>query len=206
MNLVRNPDIPGASLGAASTGAIAANAADNAFRLQSIFPGDFRVMVSPLINAFSWTPQSLGDPLGNVFVKSIRYGNADALGDGLRLESHSPDQRLQIVLATGGKLEGVVTNDRNEAMANVKVALVPDFAYRNRDELYRNAVTDASGRFKIQGIALGDYRVFAWEEIADGAWQDEEILRNVESRGKAVRIGEGGETAVELVAIPGGRQ
>ena len=206
VNLVRNPDIPGASLGAASTGAIAANAADNAFRLQSIFPGDFRVMVSPLINAFSWTPQSLGDPLGNVFVKSIRYGNADALGDGLRLESHSPDQRLQIVLATGGKLEGVVTNDRNEAMANVKVALVPDFAYRNRDELYRNAVTDASGRFKIQGIALGDYRVFAWEEIADGAWQDEEILRNVESRGKAVRIGEGGETAVELVAIPGGRQ
>ena len=139
-------------------------------------------------------------------MKSIRYGNADVLSDGLHLESHNPDQRLQIILATGGKLEGVVTNDRNEAMANVKVAVVPDLAYRNRDELYRNAVTDASGKFKIQGIALGDYRVFAWEEIADGAWQDEEILRNVESRGKAVRIGEGGETAVELVAIPGGRQ
>jgi hypothetical protein len=205
VNLVRYPDIPGASLGGASTGGIPANSPDNSFRLQSIFPGDFRVTVSPFISGFSWTPQTLGDPLGNIFVKAIRYGNADVLSDGLHLETHNPDQRLQIILATGGKLEGVVTNDRNEAMANVKVAVVPDLAYRNRDELYRNAVTDAAGKFKLQGIAAGDYRVFAWEEITDGAWQDAEILRNAEIRGKAVRIGEGGETAVELVAIPGGR-
>ena len=139
-------------------------------------------------------------------MKSIRYGNADVLNDGLRLETHNPDQRLQIVLATGGPSAGIVTNDRDEPMANVKVALVPDFAYRNRDELYRNVTTDASGKFKISGIALGDYRVFAWEDIADGAWQDAEVLREVESRGKMVRIGEGEQTAVELVAIPGGRQ
>ena len=36
---------------------------DNSFRLQSIFPGDFRVMVSPFISPFSWTPQTLSDPL-----------------------------------------------------------------------------------------------------------------------------------------------
>jgi len=206
VNLSRQPDIPGASLGGASTGAIAPNATDNSFRMPSIFPGEFRVMVSPFINAFSWTPQAVADPLGNIFVKSIRYGNADALSDGLRLETNNPDQRLQIVLATGGTLEGVVTNDRNEPMANVKVVLVPDFAYRTRDELYRNAVTDASGKFKLQGIAVGDYRVFAWEDIADGAWQDLDVLRAVESRGKTVRIGEAGQTAVELVAITGGRQ
>jgi hypothetical protein len=148
----------------------------------------------------------MGDPLGSIFVKSIRYGNVDVLNDGLRLETHNPDQRLQVVLATGGTLAGVVTNDRGEAMANAKVALVPDFAYRNHDELYRNVATDASGKFKISGIALGDYRVFAWEEIADGAWQDAEVLREVESRGKMVRIGEGEQSALELVAIPGGRQ
>jgi hypothetical protein len=206
VNLARHPDIPGASLGGASTGAIAPNATDNSFRMQSIFPGDFRVTVSPFINPFSWSPPALADSLGNVFVKSIRYGNVDVLSDGLRLETHNPDQRLQIVLATGGTLEGVVTNDRNEPVANVKVVLVPDFASRTRDELYRNTVTDASGKFKIQGIAAGDYRVFSWEDIADGAWQDQDVLRSVESRGKTVRIGEAGQTAVELVAIVGGRQ
>ena len=196
----------GASLGGASTGGIDAKATDNTFRLQSIFPGDLRVTVSPFINTFSWTPQTLSDPVGSIFVKSIRYGNVDVLNDGLRLETHNPDQRLQVVLATGGTLAGIVTNDRGEAMANAKVALVPDFAYRNRDDLYRNVTTDASGRFKIGGIALGDYRALAWEEIADGAWQDPKVLREVESRRKMVRVGEGEQSALELVAIPGGRQ
>jgi hypothetical protein len=206
VNVSRQPDIPGATLGGASQGGIGNNATDNSFRLQSIFPGEFRVMVSPFINGFSWTPQSLGDPLGNIYVKSIRYGNVDALSDGLRLETHNPDQRLQVVLAVGGKLEGAVTNDRNEPMANVKVVVVPDLALRNRDELFRNAVTDSSGKFKIQGIPAGDYRVFAWEDVADGAWQDVEVLRPVEGRGKPVRITEGGQTAVEVVAIAGRAQ
>ena len=206
VNLSRQPDIPGATLGGASTGAIAANATDTSFRMPSIFPGDFRVMVSPLINGFSWTPQTLADPLANIVVKSIRYGNVDVLGNGLHLDTHSPDQRLQIVLSNGGRLEGVVLNSRNEAMANAKVALVPDFAYRSRDDLYRNAVTDASGKFKIQGISSGDYRVFAWEDIVDGAWQDADILREAEARGKTVRINEGEQAAVEVVASTGGRQ
>ena len=206
VNLARQPEIPGATLGGASSAGIAANAADTTFRLQSIFPGDFRVMVSPLINAFTWTPPTLGDPIGNIYVKSIRYGNLDVLSDGLHLETHNPDQRLQVVLATGGKLDGVVMNERNEAMANVKVALVPNLGYRNRDDLYRNAITDASGRFKIQGIAAGDYRAFAWEDIVDGAWQDPEVLRDVETRGKAVHINEGEQASAEVIAIPGVRR
>jgi hypothetical protein len=91
-------------------------------------------------------------------------------------------------------------------MANVKVALVPDFAYRNRDELYKSAATDASGKFSIQGIAAGDYRVFSWEDIVDGAWQDAEVLREVAGRATTVRIREGETSAVEVLAIPGGRQ
>jgi hypothetical protein len=206
VSLARQPDIPGASLGGASTGSLNANTTDTSFRLPSIFPGDFRVMVSPFLNGFSWTSQSLPDPLGNLFVKSVRFGRSDALNDGLHLETHNPDQRLQITIATGGKLDGVVTNDRNEPMPSMKVALVPDFAFRNRDDLYRNTITDASGKFKIQGIAGGDYRVFAWEDITDGAWQDTDIMRSFESRGKPVRIKEGEQAAVEVVAIPGGRQ
>jgi hypothetical protein len=97
-------------------------------------------------------------------------------------------------------------NDRNEALSNAKVALVPNLGYRNREDLYRNAVTDSSGKFKLQGIPPGDYRVFAWAEIADGAWQDADILREVESRGKMVHINEGEQTATEVVAISGARQ
>src|SRR5712671_13701 len=206
VNLSRQPDIPGATLGGASGGGIAPNATDTSFRLQSIFPGDFRVMVNPLMTGFSWTPQTLGDPLGNIYVKAIRYGNVDALSDLFHLDVHNPDQRLQIVLATGGKLDGTVMNSRNEPMANVKVALVPNVGYRNRDDLYRNTTTDASGKFKIQAVPQGDYRVFAWEDIVDGAWQDADVLREVEARGKMVHINEGEQASVEVIAVPGGRQ
>jgi len=172
--------------------------------MPSIFPGEFRVLVAPLINAFSWTPQVLGDPHASIYVKSIRYGNLDVVNDGLRLDTHNPDQRLQIVLAPAGRLEGSVLNNRNEPMANVKVALVPNVGYRNREDLYRNATTDATGKFKIQGVAAGDYRVIAWEEIADGAWQDPDVLRDSEARGKPVHINEGEQSSVEIIAIPGG--
>jgi hypothetical protein len=205
VNLSRQPDIPGASLGGASNGNIAPNATDTTFRMQSIFPGDFRVMIAPLINGFSWTTQSLGDPLGNIYVKAIRYGNLDALSDGLHLETHSPDQKLQIVLATGGRLEGNVMNERNESASNVKIALVPNIGLRSREDLYRNTITDASGKFKFQGVPAGDYKVFAWEEISDGAWQDADVLRQVESRGKAIHIVDGEQASVEVVAIAGGR-
>jgi len=204
ITLSRQPDIPGATLGGASSGAIAANATDTSFRMQNIFPGDFRVMVAPLINAFSPTPQVLGEPHAGMYVKAIRYGNVDAVSDGLSLDSHNPDQRLQIILATAGRLDGSVLNNRNEPMANVKVALIPNIGYRNREDLYRNATTDATGKFKIQGIAAGDYRVIAWEDIADGAWQDQDVLRESEARGKPVHINEGEQSSVEVVAIPGG--
>jgi hypothetical protein len=206
VNFARQPDIPGATLGGASNGVIPPNATDNSFRIPSIFPGDFRVQVSPLINAFSWTPQTLADPLTNMYVKSARYGNQDVLSGGLHLDTHSPDQRLQITLATGGGLQGVVLSNRNEPMSNVKVALIPNSGNPDREDLYRNAVTDASGRFKIQGIAGGDYRVFAWEDIADGAWQDGDVLREADARGKPVHINDGEQSSVEVFATPGGRQ
>ena len=206
VNLSRQPDIPGATLGGASTGAIAPNATDNSFRMPSIFPGDFRVLVSPLVNAFSWTPQTVADPFTNMYVKSARYGNQDVLGGGLHLDTHNPDQRLQIILATGGGLQGVVLSSRNEPMSNVKVALIPNSGNPDREDLYRNAVTDASGRFKFQGIAGGDYRVFAWEDIADGAWEDADVLREADARGKTVHVNDGEQSSVEVFASPGGRQ
>jgi hypothetical protein len=206
VNLVREPEIPGMSLGGASSGNIPNNSPDNVFRLQSIFPGEFRVALAPFLTPFSWTPPAVPEPIQNIFVKSIRMGSNDALEEKLQLATSNPDQRLQIVLGIGGRLEGTVTNDRNEPMANVKVALIPDFAYRKRNDLFRNAVTDTFGKFRIPGIAPGDYRVIAWEDIADGAWQDPEVLRAVEARGKPVRIGDEGQTTVDVVAIPAVRQ
>ena len=141
-----------------------------------------------------------------MYVKAARYGNQDVLGGGLHLDTHSPDQRLQIVLATGGGLQGVVLSNRNEPVPNSKVALIPNSGNLDREDLYRSTVTDATGKFKIQGVAAGDYRVFAWEDIPDGAWEDADLLREADAKGKTVHINEGEQPSVEIFASPGGRQ
>jgi hypothetical protein len=40
--------------------------------------------------------------------------------------------------------------------------------------LYRTAVTDASGRFTIKGVAPGEYTAIDWEDIHNTAWRNGE--------------------------------
>lgn len=138
----------------------------------------------------------------NGYVKSARFGSTDVMGDGLRLD-RQPNGLLDIVVSTNtGIADGTVQNDKQEPAANVTVVLVPDAPRRNRLDLYRTASTDASGHFHVEGLPPGDYKVFAWEDVETGAWQDPDFIRQFEDRGKPSRITEGGTSTIELRLIP----
>jgi hypothetical protein len=55
-----------------------------------------------------------------------------------------------------------------------------------------------------KGIAPGNYKLFAWEEIEDGAWQSSDFRKNYVGQGTAVHVEAGGRTATvgDLSAIP----
>ena len=144
----------------------------------------------------------LTDVPPGTYVKSARFGSADVLNGRLQLSSRSTD-RLEVVLATNpGVLEGIAVDKNRQPVANVTVALVPDAARRLRSDVYRNATTDESGRFRLLDIPPGVYFVFAWEDIEDGLWRDPEFIRANEGTGRLVRINENGRETVELTAIP----
>jgi hypothetical protein len=63
----------------------------------------------------------------------------------------------------------------------------------------------ASGQFRLAGVAPGDYRMFAWEDVPTNAWQDEEFMRKYENRGTAVHIEEGGSEQCQVTTIPIGQ-
>ena len=67
--------------------------------------------------------------------------------------------------------------------------LVP--AARNRIDLYKTASTDQYGRFTFSNVAHGDYRVFAWEDIPQGAYMDAAYVARFEDRGIAARVEKG---------------
>ena len=67
---------------------------------------------------------------------------------------------------------------------------------------FRTATTDASGRARIQGLAPGDYKLFAWDDVDNGAWQDAQFIRAYEDLGKPVVVTEGSKEDMTLSVIP----
>ncbi len=58
--------------------------------------------------------------------------------------------------------------------------------------------TVLDGRFAIRGIAPGEYKLFAWDDIEPGAWQDPDLIKQVEGQGKSVSMREGAKESVQV--------
>jgi hypothetical protein len=160
---------------------------EGTFRIENIWPAKYRVTAA-------------GTP-PNTYVKSIRMGSTELLGQTLAfpLQTNTP---VEIVVGTDSAMvDGRVLNERGEGTSNVKVALVPDAPHRSRLDLYRNIATDPSGNFRLTNVPPGDYKAFAWEAVEDGAWTDPEFLRTDDGRGKAVRVTQGRSDSVSLTVI-----
>jgi hypothetical protein len=135
---------------------------------------------------------NLGQLPADTFVKSIRLGTVDVLNAGVHLEGPTSSV-LEIVLSTDyGSIDGSVSGEST-------FVLVPNT--RTRTDLYRTTVTNPAGHFHIDQIPPGDYKMFAWPEIAEDAWYDPDFIRTYENDGKFIRIIEGATEHVQLTAI-----
>jgi protocatechuate 3,4-dioxygenase beta subunit len=139
--------------------------------IEGVGPGDYRISRS-----------------GSGYIQSARLGPVDVLKDGLHLD-HQPEDSLEVVIAaTRASVEGRVT-DGAQAVSNAVVVLVPSLNLRQRSDRYYVAATDGNGQFQIQArIVPGDYKVFAWNDIEPGAWQDPEVLERYENQGQPVSV------------------
>jgi hypothetical protein len=138
------------------------------------------------------------------YLKSARLGGDDVLEEGLTV-SGPPKGSLDLVLsAAGGTIAGAVLDEERKAFSGATVALVPEVRHRERRELFKTTTTDQYGRFTLRGIPPGEYKLFAWQEIEPGAYQDPDFLRLYEDKGDTVRVKEGDRLAAELGLIRSG--
>jgi hypothetical protein len=138
----------------------------------------------------------------NLYVKSARVGESDVLNQLLKVDLTPPDS-IDIVLSPGGQITGTLLDRYSAPAASATVILVPQ--ERNRRNLYKSTVTDLKGQFTFQGIAPGNYMVFAWEDIEPFSYFDPNVLRAYEALGQAVRITESSRSTTTLKIIPAGR-
>ena len=173
--------MPGASAGKLES--------DLSFKLEDVSADQYDVQVSGLPDGF--------------YVKSIRCGEADALVSGLAL-SGAPEPLEIVVSPKAGQIAGAVRNPKTQQPEpNATLALVPQEAER-RDlpQYFRNVSTDAAGNFTLKNLTPGQYRVYAWEDVEDGAWMDPDFVKPLESKSVPVTLKESGNESVQVDAIP----
>ncbi len=139
---------------------------------------------------------------GNFYVKSIRLGERDVLETGFDFTPGTKDVLTLVLNPNGGQIEGPVQNAKDEPAAGAKVTLIPDSGHRSYSRYYKTADADQSGHFSIKGVAPGEYKIYAWEDIEDGAYEDPDFMKPHESAGQSVSIKEGAHETVQLKSIP----
>jgi hypothetical protein len=140
----------------------------------------------------------------NTYIREVRLGAENLIDTGLNLD-REPSGRLDIVVgADAGTLDATVLDRSDQRAGGVRVAMVPNAPRRARTDLYRTAVSDDSGVVHFEGVAPGDYKVFAWDRVDSGAWQHPDFIRNYDARGEPALIPPFGSEAVTVRLIATG--
>lgn len=135
------------------------------------------------------------------YVKSLRYGDSDALESPIDLSTGPPGQ-LDITLSpAGGEVDGSVKNDKGDVAEGATVTLIPDGPRRASSMFLKTQTTDQSGHFAFKDIAPGEYTVYAWDQIDPGAIEDPDFIKPFEDSGKKLKIEEKARENVDLQMI-----
>jgi Carboxypeptidase regulatory-like domain len=162
-------------------------ASDGSFEWKGVAPGNYFVELA-------------GHGGSDWYVKSVLASGRDVTDSGISVNGGA------VVLdvtasANGGIVEGVAVNAKGDPVANAEIVAVPEARLRGRDDRYRKAVSDQSGRFTLRAIPPGEYTIFAWESLDGEAYLNPDFLKNYEGQGSALHISEGEHKSVQAVVI-----
>ena len=159
---------------------------DGTFTLTNVAAMSYRVTVSGLSNGG--------------YVIAGRYGNTDAFGELLQVET---GRALPLAVQLGfsaGSVNGIVEDSRSAAFQAATCVLIP--ASRGRTDLYKTATSDQNGKFTFANVPPGDYKVFAWEDVPSGAYLDQSYIKPYEGQGQSITINKGGAVTANIKVIP----
>jgi hypothetical protein len=167
---------------------------DATFQFKNIPEGAYRPVVS------------MGGLEENFFLKSVHYGTALVTGSGFTAQP-GVNAFLELTLSTrAAHLNGVVLTAESLPAVGAAVVMIPDPPRRIVKELFKSVTTDQNGKFSINGIAPGDYKLFSWDSVEEAEWYnadwyDPDWLKPYETKGEAVHLDESDRKAVNLTVI-----
>ena len=102
-----------------------------------------------------------------------------------------------------GQVAGVVQNPDTQQPAPFSVVvLVPqEKQRRDHDWYYMTVTADRFGTFTLKSVPPGEYKLYAWDEIENGAYMDPEFMKPLVSKGESVSVKEGSQLSEQLTLI-----
>ena len=149
---------------------------DGSFTIPFIPEGHYRVQAT-------FTSQA-----ANSYIADIRQGAASIFDNGLTVGREAVNPLEIVVNTNGGSIEGTVLGADRKPVPRTTIVMVPPTGRRQNSALYKFVQTDAQGHFSIAGVAPGSWKLFAWESIRPGAYQNAEFIQKYEARGTNVVV------------------
>jgi hypothetical protein len=134
------------------------------------------------------------------YVKSIQLGGQETIDSGLDLTDMQTVPPLDILISpNGATVEGTVSLDHYKPAPDAWVCLVPDPARPELTYRIKSATAGGDGRFTFAGVAPGEYRLYALEQLKRDPYGDLEFLKPFESKALQLTVKEGERKRADLI-------
>ena len=164
---------------------------DGSFTIPSVPESTYRLEVTIL------SPLS-----ATAYIADMRQQGTSIYDDGLAIGASAVSPIEVVVNTNGGAVQGTVVGPNQQPFAaGALVALIPPPNRRQNPALYRTAVSGSQGEFKLSAVPPGSYKLFAWETVPHGAYQNPEFMETFEARGIQVTVQGGATTSQNLTVI-----
>jgi hypothetical protein len=162
--------------------------ADNTFVLSDVLPIDYEL-------------QSMQKPR-NFYLKSVQYGNRD-VSDG-RIHVTASGTPLTLVLASdSAQLSVTVQGSDGSPAPRAMIVAVPQGTYSlRRDLMQTGGMVPTSRVAQMNGLAPGDYKLYAFADIPWNLTQIPEFFQLLETRATSVTLAPSDKQSVQVTLIP----
>jgi hypothetical protein len=163
---------------------------DGSFKLSALSPVKYDLTISGL-------------PDGT-YLKSIGLDDRQATASSILdlSEYQGGSGHLAIKLGSApGTLLGTVTTDQSEPAGDSVITLLPESQSLEQAYLYRRTITDRNGGFTLKNLTPGTYRLYAWDDLEDGAEYDSAFLKPYSPHSARIVIEEGQVSTVTVTRI-----
>jgi hypothetical protein len=127
-------------------------------------------------------------------LKAIRLNGSDITDTGIDIRPTEPVSGLEVVLTSRSTEIAGAVQAGSEPASDYTVVVFSDDPQKWTVPMSRHIASarpNQDGRFQVKNLPAGDYYAIALEYIAQGDWNDPEVLERLRTRATRITLDEG---------------